>query len=92
MNASSNITMDSKSKSLVNSINVPAYSYPNISNLAYETPKRTRFSFKPEHLVVSLSFLKGSIYKDEFKLFSDYFDEDSRKIISRKPISRSKKT
>ena len=40
-------------------------SFANVTNITYDTPKRSRFSFKPEHLVVIQVF--------DFTLLKDFY-------------------
>lgn len=69
MTTSSNTANDhcSKSIKLENTTpTVPYSSFLNVTNTAYDTPKRTRFSFKQEHLLVK-SLLFVSVEKSLIK-------------------------
>lgn len=58
-------------------------SFANVTNTSYDMPKRTRFSFKPEHLVVLISTALLFIY---YLLIVDLI-KDLGKVVHREPIS-----
>jgi hypothetical protein len=64
-------------------------SFANVLSATYDAPKRTRFSFKPEHLVVytvSLNYIKKKKYLSSF-LFIYNVKLDPGKGLYRKPVS-----